>query len=209
VTGILQQEALYSTFINRSPTAAEIAALCPTVTTGSCTTTPPTVIADLRLRNLTELNTDGLDVRVTDQFDIGASTLSLGLNANYVFSYKRRFTPNAPITDFVDTLNNPNHLRLRGNIGWTLGAFSLDAAANFTDAYRDPGLNRPIGSWTTIDAGLTFQPRSGVLNGFELGLRANNLFNERPPFVNSAGGYDPVNATPLGRFISVELRKRW
>jgi hypothetical protein len=42
-----------------------------------------------------------------------------------------------------------------------------------------------------------------------------NLLDKDPPFVASQGspiahsGYDAVNATPLGRFIALDVAKSW
>ncbi len=38
-----------------------------------------------------------------------------------------------------------------------------------------------------------------------------NLFDSDPPFYDSplAIGYDPANADPLGRLISIQLTKVW
>jgi outer membrane receptor protein involved in Fe transport len=51
----------------------------------------------------------------------------------------------------------------------------------------------------------------------ELSLIANaeNLFDRRPPGISVTPGgppqvvYDPTNTSPLGRFVTLELRMRW
>ena len=44
-------------------------------------------------------------------------------------------------------------------------------------------------------------------------LNALNALNRNPPFVDAAGrfnvNYDPSNASPLGRFIALTVRKKW
>jgi hypothetical protein len=34
-----------------------------------------------------------------------------------------------------------------------------------------------------------------------------NLFDKQPPFYNSASGYDPFGANPIGRVVSIGARK--
>jgi len=36
-----------------------------------------------------------------------------------------------------------------------------------------------------------------------------NVFNQSAPFADNASGYDAVNFQPLGRVLSLSLRKRW
>ena len=43
----------------------------------------------------------------------------------------------------------------------------------------------------------------------EFALNAVNVFNQSPPFVDSMYGYDVVNSQPLGRVLSLSVRKKW
>jgi outer membrane receptor protein involved in Fe transport len=48
------------------------------------------------------------------------------------------------------------------------------------------------------------------LSGTGVALTVTNLFDRSPPFVDDqlqGLGYDPANASPLGRFISLQLHK--
>ena len=49
---------------------------------------------------------------------------------------------------------------------------------------------------------------SGWLDGLRLALSAENVFDEDPPFISSpvtqiVVGFDPTNASPIGRFLSL------
>jgi outer membrane receptor protein involved in Fe transport len=85
---------------------------------------------------------------------------------------------------------------------------------NYTDSYIDPSSNvglYDVGSFTTVDlrAGYRFE-EAGLLSDTEFTLMANNLFDRDPPFDVAAGGYNanrPFN--PLGRLLSVSVRKSW
>ena len=52
---------------------------------------------------------------------------------------------------------------------------------------------------------------SGALEGVEVALSVQNLFNEDPPFYDSplGVGYDPANASPLGRTVALQISRRW
>jgi outer membrane receptor protein involved in Fe transport len=43
----------------------------------------------------------------------------------------------------------------------------------------------------------------------EFGLNAVNVFNQSPPFADSTYGYDVANFQPLGRVLSLSVRKKW
>ena len=50
-----------------------------------------------------------------------------------------------------------------------------------------------------------------IVSGSEISFSIQNLFDRDPPFVNNPTGfaYDPTNASPLGRVVSLEIRRRW
>jgi len=47
------------------------------------------------------------------------------------------------------------------------------------------------------------------LSGVEFALNAVNIFNQSPPFADNIAGYDAVNFQPLGRVLSLSIRKKW
>ncbi len=85
-------------------------------------------------------------------------------------------------------------------------------AGSYEDPYSSPGLVKDVGSWLTIDLNLTYDfAKSKVLPvpGLEASLYARNLLDKDPPLVDNVVGYDTSNADPIGRTISLTLRKRW
>ena len=67
----------------------------------------------------------------------------------------------------------------------------------------------------SYDTGQNFGDR--FLSGVRLSISLQNVFDEDPPFISGPpatstavnAGFDPANASPLGRFIAVELTKTW
>ena len=111
----------------------------------------------------------------------------------------------------------PVDLKVRGSLGWSRDGLTATAFINYIDSYHDnrPASEGPISSWTTIDATLSYAfeeaGQAGLTDGLQLLLSVQNLFNQDPPFVSGANGtnFDSTNANPLGRFVSVEVRKQW
>ena len=143
------------------------------------------------------------------------------LNGTYTIDQKQQITPAAPVIDLVDTVGNPPSLRLVGNLSWSLKGWTVQSTVNFTGAYRDPDPGsvpvRRVDSWTTVDVNIGYRVDggSGWLANTQSSLGIINVFDRRPPFVNqfdlTSGilGYDPANASLLGRQISLQVVKRW
>lgn len=140
-----------------------------------------------------------------------------------IFSvYEQKISDSAPYFTVVDTLFHPPRFRARGFLGYANGPWTAQLSVNYTDGYEnplEPGAGS-VDSWTTLDlsVGLSFDDSPNeALRGLNFSLSAQNITDEDPPFVPlGAGstlsapiGYDPVNANPLGRVITLRASKRW
>jgi outer membrane receptor protein involved in Fe transport len=110
--------------------------------------------------------------------------------------------------------------RARSALSWRRGPVSAALFLNYTGPYRD---NRtpvivPIHSLTTVDAGVALDGSATNvrwLRHVRIAFNVQNLFDTSPPRLaldpgTSRGlGYDPVNASGIGRFISFQLRSSW
>ena len=221
----LTQEAQFASLIIRNPTRAQIDAVCkrPPLFGGSCDQ-PIAVIIDGRFRNLASIKTRGVDVALDYLRATAWGKLGSSLNATYTIDQRQQVTPTAPVSDLVDTVGNPTSLRLVGNLSWSLRGWTVQGTVNYTGAYRDityaPA--RRVDSWTTVDLNIGYRidGGSGWLANTQVNFGLNNALDERPPFVNqyemptgnvSSGalGYDPANASILGRQLSLQAVKRW
>ena len=186
---------------------------------------------DNRLGNISSTHVDGLDfdVSYSRQTDIGQIRASL--SGNYMLSFDEQITASALEEDLVDTIYNPVDLRLRSGVTISRGdGFSGGLFVNYTDDYTDDqfdvdGMGVPfrrdlsVSSWTTVDVSLNYDTGDrigGLMNDTTFSLSVLNLLDEDPPFVDDASaaeerqlGFDPENADPLGRFISLQVTKRW
>lgn len=173
-----------------------------------------TAIVDGRFVNTASLFVQGLDLSLGHRFDLSAGRASVALNGSYLFDYARRATPLAPAVERVDTLGSPPDLRLRATASWDRGLFGITASVNHLGAYRDDLsiVPRRVSSWTTADLQLRLSLETvRWLAGTQISLSVQNLFDHDPPFVNRSPGlaYDASNADPLGRYVAVQLVKRW
>jgi outer membrane receptor protein involved in Fe transport len=224
-TLFLTQEAALASLITRDPTPAQIAAACPKPphNGGSCNQ-PVRVIIDGRFRNLASIKTRGLDVALDYSLGTARGRISTSLNGTYTIDQRQQVAPGAPVDDLVNTVGNPTSLRLVGNLSWSLRGWTVQGTVNHTGAYRDVTFApaRQVDAWTTVDLNVGYRVvgGSGWLANTQVNLGINNALDERPPFINQfemptgsvgsgALGYDPANASILGRQLSLQVVKRW
>jgi hypothetical protein len=212
---VLLQEDIWADLVTRNPSPAQLAAICdsPQFVFGDCTG-PIAAIADLRLRNLAAVRVQGVDLLARYSVETAQGVLQLEINGSRAIHFERTVTNTAPQVDVADTLGHLPSLRLRGRVAWTLGSFTAAAMANYTDGLIDDVSvpQREIGSWTTLDLALVYrlQGASDWFGNVEIGLNAVNVFDKAPPFANVRSyGYDPANADPFGRLLSIQLTKEW
>ena len=207
--GLLEQESLWRPFVIRDP--ERIAALCAELGLGGCDEAD--AIVDQRVANVSAVRTSGVDIAAAFRQTLGEAHLRLALNANYVFSYDLKLTELSPAENRIDTLGYPSDLRVRATAAYERGPWTLHAAVNYTDDYRDSALAnaRVIEAWATLDAGVVWRSGavSGATRGLEGRLQVLNLLDDAPPFVNTISGADPFNSNFLGRVVQVQLTKTW
>jgi iron complex outermembrane recepter protein len=216
----LTREAEFASLITRNPTQAQIDAVCkkPPLSGGDCNQRIDAIL-DNRARNLARVDTRGVDAALDYSFDSSNGKWTLGVNGTYTFDQKHQITPTAPVFDFVNTVGNPLKLRLVGHLSWSLKGWTVQTTMNHTGSYRDPDsvLASRVNSWTTVDVNVGYRAEGGRgwLANTQFNLGINNALDQRPPFVNqfsfdtSTFGYDPANASLIGRQVSLQVVKRW
>ncbi len=173
------------------------------------------VILDNRFRNNAFTSQRGVDFDASYDFDAGQSQIALSLAGQYIIQSTRRLTRSAPEVEALNAVYLPVDLKLRSGVALARRNLAGGFFVNYVDGYRDPSnLADPrVDSWITVDANLkySFASTSDAQDGTSLALNVQNLFDRDPPrVVNRINtGFDPVNATPLGRFVSMTLTHRW
>lgn len=168
-------------------------------------------------RNLALTETSGFDLNIAHMSDTPAGELSASLNANYILEFVQQASSTSPAVDILNSLYNPVDLRLRGQLGLRRGGASGTLTLNHVGSYRTDSTpaGMPISSWTTADLSLSYsfeRGGGGILDGVVAGLSVTNLFDRPPPSTPpltgfSITGFDPANASPLGRYVAIDLRK--
>ncbi len=219
----------FEPIVDRSPDLAEVTELVenahvildgtgPGFSNGGAMPADVDLVLDTRMNNSAVTITRGLDFAARYAFKAGTNRFVLDANVNRVLAFDDRLTPQTPVSQSLDRVYGPLAWRGRGGVGWDRGPWAGSVFVNYAGAYEDdrgPVLV-PVDSYTTVDLSLSYSfddPADGWLRGTRLSLYAENLLDAAPPPVRpDAGrtvglGYDPVNASGRGRFISIQLRR--
>jgi iron complex outermembrane recepter protein len=162
--------------------------------------------------NVAREKTEGLDVGAHSLIALNATDkLVLDFNATYTRDLQITFCQTCTTADFIDTYGQPLKLRLRTSAGWSNGIASTNAAVNFANGYSDTNLAPPgrIDSLTTLDLNASWMIHA---TGTTLSVNILNALNSDPPhtaFSIYPISYDPINADPRGRTLSLQLRQAW
>lgn len=217
---IFFNEAANAPYIIRNPSLELATRYFPALNNNFCACTPADIraIVDGRLTNISRRKVDGIDLNVDYARDAGGGKLGLSLAGTYLFDVIDQANPRVPEFSNLDKPYKPVHLRMRGGATWTSEALTAGLFVNYVSDYSDArfGVVRDVDAWTTIDLSVDYTlapPNSGVLGGVDVLLAIQNILDEDPPFVQGEPSfnlnYDSTNANPIGRFASVQLRKRW
>jgi outer membrane receptor protein involved in Fe transport len=185
-----------------------------------------TAIIDNQFANAATTIEQGVRVDGRYTYDAGGlGRWELSFSGNYLLVDRtsiEAFFPQA--TNVTNTIAEPPKFRLRGGVTWQYRNLTADLMLNHASAYQNMLFSptQDIASWTTEDLTLKLNipPHAGMLwRDLNLVLNIQNLDDRRPPFLaipagdiaigRSAVPFDGTNASAVGRYVSLEIRKGW
>jgi outer membrane receptor protein involved in Fe transport len=183
---------------------------------------PGIIVFDNRSTNIAVEKVNGIDAGLTLSPRLGDGLLHFSANATYTFRHTRALTATSPFFSAINEVGKPVDLRIRGQVGYSIGPVSAFMFANYIPGYADPftyatGVPGRIASWTTFDLSLGFDgaklaPAEGFFRHLTFALSISNLFDAAPPrFRNSFNGirFDTANADGTGRFVTFRVGARF
>jgi iron complex outermembrane receptor protein len=176
-------------------------------------------LLDLQQQNASEVIQSGFDITSRYTRPIASHTLIAQLNISYIDKIDTQLVQGAAFDNLVNTLANPVKWRGRLDLAWAGSRWSVGGALNEVGSYVNTATmgNPSIASWTTVDLNATINADAYIQGagwkGVSLSLTALNALNRNPPFVDAASlfgaNFDPSNASPLGRFIALTVKRKW
>lgn len=179
---------------------------------------PARVIAIInnRLVNAASQRIHGVDLSGNYKIPISLGDVTVSGQGSWLTSNQRN-SADTPVFALAGTNFNPPRFRTRGGVTGHLGSVTTAMFVNYIGRVYDLNMSPPArgADMTTLDLSLmwTVPAASGPMKGVELGLFVQNLTDARPPYLapfdDTSVNYDSTNYSPLGRFVSLSLRKAW
>ncbi len=159
--------------------------------------------------NLGTRQIDGLDFDLGYRFDTGFGNFTLNVNANKQLGFKQEIVPGSGFQNLIGR-QEAIGWRGRGQLSWNLDDLTVTAFMNYTDSFINPTstLFPNVDAWKTFDLTLNYA-LPNIMKGSQLQLRAQNIFNQDPPFYDGTTGYFANAASPFGRSLEVTLRTKF
>ena len=205
----------YASFVIINPTLAQAKAAVGSLLLNGAPSieslyvgTSPFVIIDARRNNLGSIRTDGLDFNLGYSMPTGFGSLSANLAGTYTLKRDTQAIKGGAFTDALK--NGTGDLAYVADVGAQVGDFSGRVRFNYLGGYPVLGLTNQskVDAFETVDLYLAYNLRhAGLPNGVLLTLNVDNLFDEDPPYINTATGY--TNGGTFGRLVSVGARARF
>ncbi|WP_293701618.1 TonB-dependent receptor [Sphingopyxis sp. UBA6734] len=216
----LVRRDVYGGIIDESPDPATIAAYFADPSFSNAlgvTASQIEAIVDGRTLNLSRSKVTGVDFDLGYSRPIGNGNINFSIGGTRTLKIDSQITDTAPAIYVVGTLGNPVKLRMRGRLGVLLGAFDAGVGFNHVGGYRNLTVTpaEKVKSWTTFDLQVGAKIASGSDGRtLRLALTVNNIFDRNPPYVrfltsNSAFGYDPEQASAVGRVVALQAVIAW
>ena len=222
ILGQALADPAYVPLLTFEPTEAEQAALIAEASEliiGTGSGYDPALVAVLvnsANTNAGRQSIQGVDVLLdySGRIDGLPGDFGLRLNASYLDS-EQQLSEQQPVQPLAGVIFNPPHFRARGAVTWSEGGLILAGTVSHTGGVEDPRQSpaMSVSGMTTLDLSGRYTFESGLLDGFELSLVVQNLFNDEPATIPTTlffdTPYDSTNYSPVGRFISIGVAKKW
>jgi iron complex outermembrane receptor protein len=225
VIGIPAEEPIFNNIV-----ASEAAGLIVRYAPGSagCPTSTgnlpcPIFYGIQRFVNLTELQTEGVDINASYRFPkMSWGRVSVAFNGTYLMKWDQKSIGQdtqhlagqfgggvaATVIGSGATGGFP-HWKHVASVTTDIGALQLTANQLFVGHYTDADGIRTVGTYSTIGLNAAY---SGIRNT-TLTLGVKNVFDTDPPYTRQNQsfqvGYDPALADPTGRFFYASVRFRF
>lgn len=217
------RDPIYAAFLEHDPSPSRQAEIIAPSDSGVTNFTPgpydPANVVGIihnRYVNVARQRVRGIDLSGSYAFDFGGGNMVFRGSASWLDGQQQN-TPAQPEFDTAGMIFNPPKLRARAGTVWSGHQVMLSGFVNYLGGVTDNRMpvETEVGSFTTVDANFRYSTRSesGAFSGIDLALSVHNLLDREPPFVTPiadfAVNYDSTNYSPVGRFVSFSVSKRW
>lgn len=183
-----------------------------------------TAVFDSRYTNLARTTQSSIDLRIAYRIAMATGTWAPSISLDRQIQNELRASPASSSVALLDLYGEPVRWKAHGGLAWSRSRYEAAVTVNYVSGYHDQFTtpSSAISSWTTADVHMSYRVpeavSSGMLSGVTVAVTVQNITDKRPPYVvfplAVTGGappipYDPANASPVGRFVSLQVNKKW
>jgi iron complex outermembrane receptor protein len=159
--------------------------------------------------------TDGLDLFIKYDTDVGNGTLSTGLEANAILGYSvadynvggalvAAAYECAGFFNINNTCRPMPEQKGKGFVNYVDAKHNFYGAVNYISSYYNRRDSGRVAEHRTFDATYTYSMNDST----DLSFSVYNIADKLPPFVNWEMNYDAYTHSPLGRFVKAGFTYR-
>jgi iron complex outermembrane receptor protein len=193
-------------------------------------------IYNFQQNNVLNLNVTGLDAAASYRFDTDLGKFTVSASVSRKLKFDQFFGANGTVFSVLHTAGfNTTFPSVKAesrlNLGYSRGPFSASMFYNYLSGYKNWGGTvarpvvrtngvptsggDPVKSFSTIDLNLSYRLTDFAgLSVAQVFVDATNLTDKAPPQYNAfntngSAGYDNINASPIGRVITLGVRAKF
>jgi iron complex outermembrane recepter protein len=166
----------------------------------------------------------GVDLSAKYAFPVGPGKVNFSLAVERLLKNEFQTVSTLPFIAALNTFGEPPKWKGRAGAGWTQEHFAASLFVNYVNSYQNLLFTPPqgVGSFATADLFLSYKsgeaPPMYLARNLTISLSINNIADKKPPYVqipgvDLSGGtpipFDPTNASPVGRLITLSVIKHW
>jgi iron complex outermembrane recepter protein len=172
-----------------------------------------TALIDNRYLNVSEQWARGIDIRFKFSLDSDWGQFTPFLNGSYL-QLRQKLTATSPELTISGLVFYPQKYKIQGGLNWSRSSLAGTAIFNYVPPENNNLLVSPeqIGCWATLDlqGSYSIVRAHSMFDGISFRLSVLNVLDKRPAYLaGSLLGYDPTQASPLGRVVKIGLVKEW
>jgi iron complex outermembrane receptor protein len=182
------------------------------------------LIVDNQFTNTASTLERGVNASARYNRSTAVGEFAVWVAGQYLLTDRIRTAVYEPQFNVDNTIGEPPKFKARGGLNWTTGSVLFDITLNYVNAYQNTLFipSQKIDAWTTADLYLGYTTGSDMshyLANLQIGLSVQNLTDQKPPYLQipasdlppgrNAIPFDGANASPVGRLISLQFKKRW
>jgi iron complex outermembrane receptor protein len=170
-------------------------------------------LIDDRYVNISEQWARGVDIRMKVSFDSDSGQFTPFFNGSYL-QLRQKLTDASPEQTVSGLVYYPPKYKIHVGLNWSRSSLAGTAIFNYVPSENDNLAATPgrVGCWATLDLQGSYsivRPQS-MFSGISFRLGVLNALDKRPAYLaQDPLGYDPTQASPLGRVVRIGLVKEW